>query len=65
MQSNIAGLPMMLGGDIILSINGNDFNNKQAIKDIMQSLKDVKPGQIIELTVWRSGKKQLLKIHID
>jgi serine protease Do len=65
LQSNIAGLPMMLGGDIILSINGNDFNNKKAIKDIMQSLKDVKPGQIIELTVWRSGKKELLKIHID
>lgn len=63
-QAVIEGKPLLLGGDIILSINGNSFDNQQSVDNIMQSIKDIKPGKVMEIVVWRYGKKQNISFHI-
>lgn len=63
-KATIAGKDVLLGGDIILSINGKAFDSQEAIESIMKSIKEIKAGSIIELEVWRKGKKHPLAFNI-
>lgn len=63
-ESILKGKKVMLGGDIILSINQHQFDSEKAIKDIMQSIKEIKPGSQLNITVWRSGQKKTITINI-
>jgi S1-C subfamily serine protease len=63
-KAEIEGREVLLGGDIILSINGKAFDSQQAIEAIMQSIKEIKPGSVIELTVWRKGNKHPIAFNI-
>lgn len=54
----------MLGGDIILAVNGNQFENRQSVEDIMLSIKEIKPGSKIDVEIWREGKKRIITLSI-
>jgi S1-C subfamily serine protease len=60
----IEGKDVLLGGDIILTINGKAFDSQQAIEAIMKSIKEIKPGSIIKLVVWRKGNKHPIAFNI-
>lgn len=56
--------PILLGGDIILSISGKTFDSQQSIEFIMSSIKDITPGDVVELVVWREGKRTPISFNI-
>jgi S1-C subfamily serine protease len=41
-------------GDVIVALNGKTVDN---VARLLALLDDCKPGQIVQLTVWRDGKK--------
>ena len=55
-KAKIEGKEILLGGDIILSINGISFTNEQAVRNILQSIQSVKSGQSMTVGLWRKGK---------
>ncbi len=63
-NATIEDQPVLLGGDIILSINGHMINSKKAIKDIMRSFEEMKPGTYLKFVLWRHGKKLPLVYQI-
>jgi serine protease Do len=63
-KANIAGEDLLLGGDIILSINNQSFDSQISIEAIMTSIKEIKTGSVIKLIVWRKGKKHLINVNI-
>ncbi|NQZ80909.1 MAG: trypsin-like peptidase domain-containing protein [Colwellia sp.] len=63
-KATIEGKDVLLGGDIILTINGQAIDSQQAIEAIMKSIKEIKAGSIIELVVWRKGKKHPIAFNI-
>lgn len=63
-EANLAGQSVMLGGDIILSINGKTIANANGVKDILQMIKNIKSGMSIKLVLWRQGKRKTISINI-
>ncbi len=51
----------VIGGDIIVAIDGMPFNTAQAFHEI---LKTKKPGDQIKLTLWRAKKKMTLVVQL-
>jgi len=62
--AEINGKSILLGGDIILSINDKQFNSKQSIRDIMQSIISIKPGSLLKVVIWRSGNKETIQLEV-
>lgn len=63
-KATIEGKDVLLGGDIILSINGKTLTNQASIEAIMKSIKDIQPGSHLILTVWRHGFQLPIEVHI-
>lgn len=63
-EANLAGENVMLGGDIILSINGKNVGSSGGVKEILGFLKNVKSGTSLKLELWRKGKTELILINI-
>lgn len=51
--------PVMIGGDIILSVNGITLSSEENIQQIIKSIINIKAGDKINLAVWRRGKRHL------
>ncbi len=58
----IEGKSVLLGGDIILSVNEHQFNNQQSVKQIMQTIKDFKPGGQFKIVIWCKGKRKTITL---
>ena len=54
----IDDIPMMLGGDIILSVNGVSFNGDSDINNVIQSTAEIKSRDRLVLSIWRQGKRK-------
>ncbi len=63
-ESSLQGKKVMLGGDIILAVNQHEFDSERSIKDIMDSIKDLKSGSKLNIVVWRHGEKKVIDINI-
>ena len=52
----IDGEEMVVGGDIILSVQGNKIENMEDYLDLRETLKDLKENDQLKLQVMRAGK---------
>ena len=48
-------------GDVILKINGKDVTTAE---EVSSSIRGSKPGQIVDLEIWRNGVKQRLTVKV-
>jgi S1-C subfamily serine protease len=56
-RATIADEPLLVGGDIVLTVAGNAIANDDAVFDRIQSvLSRVRPGDTVGVTVLRAGK---------
>lgn len=61
-QAEIEGEKLLLGGDIVLSVGGNEISTKEELVIKLENyLKSVGPNDPLELVVFRGGKKVTLK----
>jgi len=56
LRATIEGEEMILGGDIILGVNGVDVATAESFDDIYANIAKVKPGENIVITIFRQGK---------
>lgn len=56
---NVAGIRVFLGGDVILSINGNPV---PTFVDYLGALESSKPGQIVDVEVLRGSKRLSFRV---
>lgn len=63
-KANLAGNDVMLGGDVILSINGKTIGNAGDVKAILQMIKNIQSGMSLKLELWRQGKRKSISINI-
>jgi len=61
----LSNLPVMIGGDIILSVNGIKIDSKKNLSKIMHSITKIKTDENITLEIWRGGKKQAFILKAD
>ncbi|MFQ5598299.1 MAG: S1C family serine protease [Nitrospiria bacterium] len=52
---------MIIGGDIIVAVDGKTFETAQAFHEIMKAQK---PGDRVSLTLWREGKKRRILVEL-
>ncbi|UXX78191.1 trypsin-like peptidase domain-containing protein [Reichenbachiella carrageenanivorans] len=57
----IAGESVVIGGDVILSINGIPLSNETNLERARESFADLTPGDSFVITVWRGGEREKLK----
>lgn len=62
--ANVAGSDLMLGGDVILSINNKTIGNASGTKDVLQMIKNIKSGDKLKLELWRQGKRETISINV-
>ena len=62
MQAVIDNTPLILGGDIILSLNGVLFNRSKDILGVMDWLQNLRKEDKIEFEVWRHGRRVKLTL---
>jgi S1-C subfamily serine protease len=58
----IKGESFLLGGDIILEIDGIAINGATGLERIRQQLNQKKPGEQFSMTLWRKGERIKLNI---
>lgn len=58
----IEGEPWVLGGDILVAINGQDVKNTEQYKKALQPLQ---ANQMIEITVFKDGAYQTVRVKLD
>lgn len=51
----------LIRGDVIIRMNGTDVYNVESLKQITKSLK---PGDIVDVTVWRDGREASLVVKL-
>ena len=56
LRATIEGEEIILGGDIILGVNGVDVATAESFDDIYANIAKVKPGENIVITIFRQGK---------
>jgi S1-C subfamily serine protease len=65
-RANIGGEDMILGGDIILAINGLPFDASDgSYSRIYASLTKLKPGNNLEIEILRQGQVLTLSVPIN
>lgn len=57
----VNGQPFMVGGDVIVSIDGKTIDNVQALKEVILSHQ---PGDKIQVTVLRDGRETEVTVHL-
>lgn len=57
----IEGESVMIGGDVILAINGISLTNQMNLKKARESFASMSPGDSFAITVWRGGVREKLK----
>lgn len=62
-RANVEGQEIVLGGDIILAVNGIPVTDGESYDQIYQSIASIKPGQSLVMTIFRQG--QVLKLSIQ
>ncbi len=60
-EARIEGQSILLGGDIILAINDIALDSGEKIDEIVDQLASLKTGDSFTFTVFRAGKKEVLK----
>ena len=60
--TNIAGQTVILGGDIVLMVNGIRINSPDAIRRIRTSLRSFKPGDRMVVEILRAGHRKQLEL---
>jgi len=63
LRANVEGSELVLGGDIILGINGKPVRIDESYDQIYQSIISSGPEQPVVITIFRQG--QLLKLSIQ
>ena len=63
LRANVEGTELVLGGDIILGINGKPVRNDEGYDQIYQSIIGSGSEQPVVITIFRQG--QLLKLSIQ
>ena len=61
LEMTIAGNDFLLGGDIIIAMNGKTFNTPE---NIAAAIKDLKVGGEVDLTIFREGKPLQVKYKL-
>lgn len=61
-NTNIGDTELVLGGDIIISVNGINIAGKPSLEKIYESIRSTKNSSKIILEIYRGGKKQKLTI---
>lgn len=56
-QAEIEGQPIILGGDVILEVAGIRLSDPTATKRIMDLVSTVSPGEELQVTVFRRGRR--------
>jgi len=56
LRATVEGEGIILGGDIILAVNGVDVDGSQSFDDIYSNIVKVKPGANLVITIFRQGK---------
>ena len=60
-QATIAGQTMTLGGDVITKIDGTDI---KTFDDLASGISDKKPGDTIQLEIFRNGKTMTVNVTL-
>jgi S1-C subfamily serine protease len=60
-QAYLGNMPILLGGDLIVSIDGTDINDTTDITGVMSRHQ---PGETVTVTVYRGKKKLTLKLAL-
>jgi serine protease Do len=63
-NATIEGQPIMLGGDIILEVDGIALNNRENLEKLSDHLGELVPGALIKVKILREGKVQELKASL-
>lgn len=58
----VAGVPILVGGDIITEFNGQPVNNYDDL--IATLIKTAKVGDTVTLTIWRDGQQSELQVKL-
>jgi serine protease Do len=58
----IKGRPLEIGGDIILAIDGTPVQDMDDV--IVYLVENTRPGQEMELSIWRDGQEQKLTMEL-
>ncbi|MEK6589633.1 MAG: PDZ domain-containing protein, partial [Nitrospinota bacterium] len=53
---------LVVGGDIIVSVDEKEMN---VVSDMFRFLKEKKPGDIINITIYRDNKKMNVKVKLE
>ncbi|NNM67467.1 MAG: trypsin-like serine protease [Spirochaetales bacterium] len=53
---------LYLGGDIITAINGQKV---ASLADLYGALEASKPGNVVQVTIWRDGREKVLSVTLD
>jgi 2-alkenal reductase len=61
-QATILGQNLVIGGDIIISINGTPITNTDSLLSYLEE--NTSPGQTINFTVVRDGQTQTVPVTI-
>jgi S1-C subfamily serine protease len=56
LRATVEGEEIILGGDIILAVNGVDVYAAESFDDIYSNITKVKPGDNLVITIFRQGK---------
>ena len=57
----VGGQPLLLGGDVILEVDGREVAKSE---DIVEALKDDKPGETVEMRVQRGEDERTVKVKL-
>ncbi len=57
-QAYLGNMPIMLGGDLIVAIDGRDIHDTADITEVMDKHQ---PGDVVTVTIYRGKKKFTLK----
>lgn len=58
---NVAGVPVPVGGDVILEINGEPIDD---FADLLTQIAFSQPGEAVELTVLRNGERLNVTVEL-
>ena len=56
----VDGRPVVVGGDIVLSVQGIAVTSNEDMVRVLKSLETLRPGEDLRVTVLRDGKVQEL-----
>jgi S1-C subfamily serine protease len=60
-QAYLGNMPIVLGGDLIVAIDGRDITDTADITEVMDKHQ---PGDVVSVTIYRGKKKMILKLAL-